>query len=275
MGQITAGPERPLRGRPDLRLGAPGRRGTEPTGTTPGRITVRHTVSTTIAQYTLVLVGDETYGRRALGDALRDAVAELRSVDLTYSPTRAQSLVTRLRRGEISAESWPPLAELVQRCAAVRCVTDGWFDAWAIPGGFDPSGLLGGWAAERAAGRLRAAGLSDYAVVKGGDLVVRGNAPHGGPWRVAVHHPTNERSRPVMLELTTGAVGTSGVSGRQRHVIDPHTGEPVEHLAAATVIGPDLAMADGYATALFAAGAMGLSWFPTVDGYHALLAAKR
>ncbi|MFD0822333.1 FAD:protein FMN transferase, partial [Micromonospora zhanjiangensis] len=45
--------------------------------------------------------------------------------------------------------------------------------------------------------------------------------------------------------------------------------------SAATVAGPDLAVADGYATALFAAGPAGLDWFPTADGYRALFAGPR
>ena len=144
----------------------------------------------------------------------------------------------------------------------MRAATDGWFDAWAVPGGFDPGGLLGGWAVERAAARLRAAGITDYAVLTGADLVVRGHAAHGGPWRVAVHHPTDSRRAPLVLEMTAGAVGTSGVSGRQGHVVDPHTGEPAGQLVAATVVGPDLAVADAYATALYAAGPAGLALVP-------------
>ncbi|MFI7022615.1 FAD:protein FMN transferase [Micromonospora sp. NPDC049900] len=261
--------------RPDLRLGT---RDPKPdrTGTVAGdRIAVTHTVRTSTAEYRLLLNAPEWLGRRGVGEALRDAVAELRAIDLTYSPHRPESLVSRLRRGEISAESYPPLAELVDRCAAMRAATDGWFDAWAVPGGFDPGGLLGGWAVERAAARLRAAGIHDYAVLAGADLVVRGNAAHGGPWRIAVHHPTDRRRAPLVLEMTAGAIGTSGVTGRQGHVVDPHTGEPADELVAATVVGPDLSVADAYATALYAAGSAGLAWFRADSDYHALSATRR
>ncbi|WP_205800522.1 FAD:protein FMN transferase [Micromonospora thermarum] len=260
--------------RPDLRLGALHHRVDGGTAT-EDRIAVQHTVRTATAEYTLLLNAPERLGRRGVGEALRDAVAELRAIDLTYGPTRPESLVSRLRRGEISAESYPPLADLVDRCAAMRAATDGWFDAWAVPGGFDPGGLLGGWAVEQAAARLRATGVHDYAVLTGADLVVRGHAPHGGPWRVAVHHPTDRRRAPLVLEMTAGAVGTSGVTGRQGHVVDPHTGEPADHLVSATVIGPDLAVADAYATALYAAGPAGLAWFRDGSDYRALFAHRR
>ncbi|WP_229399449.1 FAD:protein FMN transferase [Micromonospora okii] len=263
------------RRRPDLRLGSRSHR-PDPAASAPAdRIAVRHTVATSSGEYTLLLNAPERLGRRAVGAALADAVAELRAIDLTYSPNRPDSLVSRLRREEISPESYPPLADLVDRCAAMRAATDGWFDAWAVPGGFDPGGLLGGWAVERAAARLRAAGINDYAVLAGADLVVRGHAAHGGPWRVAVHHPTDARRAPLVLEMTAGAVGTSGVTGRRGHVVDPHTGEPARQLDAATVVGPDLAVADAYATALYAAGPAGLAWFRDGSDYRALFAHRR
>ncbi|MFG1672813.1 FAD:protein FMN transferase [Micromonospora sp. NPDC049282] len=261
--------------RPDLRLGARSHR-VERDGTAAhDRISVRHTLSTSTADYTLLLNAPDWFGHRGVGEALRDAVAELRAVDLTYGPNQPDSLVSRLRRDEISPDSYPPLADLVDRCAAMRAATDGWFDAWAVPGGFDPGGLLGGWAVERAAARLRAAGIHDYAVLSGADLTVRGHAAHGGPWRVAVHHPTEARRAPLVLEMTAGAVGTSGVTGRRGHVVDPHTGEPTDRLVAATVVGPDLAVADAYATALYAAGPAGLAWFRDGSDYRPLFAHHR
>ncbi len=57
--------------------------------------------------------------------------------------------------------------------------------------------------------------------------------------------------------------------------MDPHTGEPADQLVAASVVGPDLAVADGYATALYAAGPAGLAWFRPGTDYQALLAARR
>jgi FAD:protein FMN transferase len=277
----TAGTLLPARSgaRPDLRLGA-GRavRGLPLASAATDRIIARHTVPTSTAVYSLLLNGPPWMTRRGVSEAIRDAVGELRAIDLTYSPLREGSLVALLRRGEVAPDAYPPLAEIVAQCDAMRAATDGWFDAWAVPGGFDPGGLIKGWAVERAAARLRAAGIDDYAVVSGADLTVRGRAPHGGPWRVAVHHPNDPQRPPIVLEMTRGAISTSGLAahgepGRRDHVVDPHTGAPARLFVAATVTGPDLAVADAYATALFAAGPAGLPWFPTADGYRALFAA--
>lgn len=245
-----------------------------PNQTVDDRIVARHSVHTSTADFHLILIGPALVTRRQLGEAIADAVAELRAIDVTYSPHRPKSLVSLLRRGEVSPDSYPPLADIVARCDAMRTATEGWFNAWAVPGGFDPSGLLKGWAVERAAARLRAAGITDYAVMSGADLTVRGHAPYGGPWRIAVHDPERPHATPTTLQLTEGAIGTSGIAGRRGHVINPHTGEPADTTCAAIVTGPDLAVADAYATALCAAGPAGLRWFPTVDGYRALFPAS-
>lgn len=237
-----------------------------------GVIVARHTVATSTTRYQLVLVGGDRVGRRQLSEAISDAVAELRAIDVTYSPVRPNSLVSLLRRGEVAAQVYPPLADIVDRCLAMRVATEGWFDPWAVPGGFDPAGMIKGWAIERAASRLRSAGVSDYAVISGGDLTVRGRAPHGGPWRVALRRPPRDGvdSAPTTVTMVDGAIGTCGLTTSRRPVIDPHTGAAVHRDGAAMVIGTDLAVADGYATALYAAGPAGRDWFPTVDGYQVL-----
>ncbi|MFY1633407.1 FAD:protein FMN transferase [Solwaraspora sp. WMMB335] len=257
---------------PDLLVG-PTALASSPGHRPAGRLVARHTVTTSTAEYQLVLVGGERIGRRALSEAIADAVAELRAIDVTYSPLRPNSLVSLLRRGEVAPEVYPPLADIVDRCTALRVATHGWFDPWAVPGGFDPAGMIKGWAIERAASRLRAAGICDYAVISGGDLTVHGHAPHGGPWRIALQPaPAADQpaSAPVLVTMVDGAIGTCGLTARRGPVIDPHAGSVVDRSAAAMVIGADLAIADGYATALFAAGTQGRHWFPTADGYHVL-----
>jgi thiamine biosynthesis lipoprotein len=238
---------------------------------TTDRIVARHSVQVTGTVFSFCLAAPPRMSRRAIGEALAAAVAELRAVDAAFSPFRQRSLVSAVRRGELSAEACPPpLADIVTRCAAMRAATDGWFDAWAVPGGFDPSGLVKGWAIDRAAVLLRAAGIDDYAITAGGDWLVRGTGPRGGAWRVGVADPDHPLRILATIELTDGAVATSGYGSL---IIDPHTGESVSPRGPATVTGPTLCTADAYATALYAAGEAGLRWFPTPDGYRAVVLA--
>ncbi|GAA5182152.1 FAD:protein FMN transferase [Rugosimonospora acidiphila] len=237
------------------------------------RVIARHSVQITGATYAFCIAAPPTMARRTIGEALAAAVAELRAVDTALSPFHPRSLVSAVRRGELAAGSYPPpLLDIIERCDAMRAATDGWFDAWAVPGGFDPSGLVKGWAIDRAAVLLRAAGIDDYAITSGGDWLVRGNGPRGGAWRVGVADPDNPLRVLATVELTDGAVATSGYGAP---VIDPHSGGPARSRGPATVTGPTLATADAYSTALYAAGEAGLPWFPTADGYRAIVVAGR
>jgi thiamine biosynthesis lipoprotein len=203
--------------------------------------------------------------------AIAAATAELEAVDRAFSPFRGDSLVTWVRRGELPPESYPGrLSEVVARCAAVTARTGGWFDPWAVPGGFDPSGLVKGWSIDRAADRIRDAGVRDFALSGGGDVLVRGTGPNGA-WRVGIRDPRDPRLAVLVLELTDAAVATSGSYERGGHIVDPRTRRPATALASATVVGPDLGMADAYATALYAAGPAGLDWFAPAGGYHGLV----
>jgi FAD:protein FMN transferase len=209
-------------------------------------------------------------GERACS-AIDAAIAELRAVDDAFSPFRADSLVAQVRRGDPMTAEYPHLlAEVVRRCQEITAATGGWFDPWAVPGGFDPSGLVKGWGIERAAARISEADVYDFALSGGGDVVVRGRGP-AGLWRVGVRDPGDPGRSVMVLELSDAAVATSGSYERGAHVIDPHTGEMATLVASATVVGPDLGTADAYATSLFAAGPAGLRWFAPADGYQALV----
>jgi thiamine biosynthesis lipoprotein len=202
--------------------------------------------------------------------AMSAATDELRAVDAAFSPFRGDSLVSRIRRGELPPSAYPPfLVEVIDRCGAMNRATDGWFDAWRLPGGFDPSGLVKGWGTDRAAAHMLAAGVTDFAIGAGGDVLVRGCAPHGGRWRIGIRHPHDPAAVVLVLELTDAAVATSASYERGPHVVDPHTGSTVAALASATVVGPDLGPADAYATALYAAGPAGLAWFNKASDYCA------
>jgi thiamine biosynthesis lipoprotein len=202
--------------------------------------------------------------------AMSAAIAELRAVDAAFSPYRVDSMVSRVRRGSLRPSAYPPLLiEVIDQCGVMNGATDGWFDPWRLPGGFDPSGLVKGWGTERAAAHLLAAGVADFAICAGGDVLVRGSAPHGGRWRVGIRHPHDPAAVVLVLELTDAAVATSASYERGPHIVDPHTGSTVASLASATVVGPDLGTADAYATALYAAGSPGLAWFTTASDYCA------
>ena len=191
--------------------------------------------------------------------------AWLRRVDALFSTYRRESEISRLDRGELAlADADPLVREVLEHCERLREETRGYFDARA-GGRLDPSGLVKGWAVERAAALLDASGEQRFCISAGGDLVAR-----GGPWRVGVRHPRRRRRLAAALSVHDAAVATSGAYERGAHVIDPHTRRPARGAHSVTVVGPDLAAADAYATAAFAMGAAGPAWTAGLDGYEAM-----
>ncbi|MGC4771617.1 FAD:protein FMN transferase [Micromonospora sp. DT44] len=189
-----------------------------------------------------------------------DVFAWMHEVDARFSTYRPDSEVCRFDRGEVLlSEASADLRFVLEACADLWGVTDGFFDAYAT-GRLDPSGYVKGWAAQVASDRLLAAGAANHCVNAGGDVRVRGFSPTGEPWRIGIRHPWDEMATCLVLAGTDLAVATSGVYERGRHVQDPRRGAPATGLRSVTVVGSDLGVADAYATAALAMGAAGIGW---------------
>lgn len=119
---------------------------------------------------------------------------------------------------------------------------------------FNPTGLVKGWAIERAATVL--AGLDDvaYCINAGGDIAVGGRAggdPSPTPWRLGIESPYHRGRVAHVVELVHGGMATSGTAARGLHLLDPRSGLPVRRSGSVSVIGPSIMWADVWATALF------------------------
>jgi FAD:protein FMN transferase len=200
------------------------------------------------------------------GGATVDAAFDwLRQVDATFSTYREDSDISRLDRGELTlAECAPEVDAVLAECVVLGRATHGYFSVRPA-GRLDPSGFVKGWAVAGAARRLAEAGAERFCINAGGDVVAR-----GGPWRVGVRHPVEPDRLAAVLAVQDLAVATSGQYERGAHIVDPHTGRPPTGLLSVTVVGPDLARADAYATAAFAMGADGPAWTATLTGYDAM-----
>jgi thiamine biosynthesis lipoprotein len=187
-------------------------------------------------------------------------------VDELFSTYKESSIISQLRRGEIEIEHCPPeVIEVWNLCAFVKEVTEGAFDPWAVAGGFDPSGLVKGWAADNCAEILITAGADHVQVNAAGDLALRGGFTPEQPWSIGVVNPDNWLEVLQTFEIIDGAIATSGTYERGAHINDPYTGMIAIGAKSATVIGPDGAIADALATALMVAGRDGAVWFTTPE----------
>ena len=187
-------------------------------------------------------------------------------VDEVFSTYKASSAISRLRRGEITIdECEPDVIEVWNLCAYVKDLTDGAFDPWAVAGGFDPSGLVKGWAADKCAQILQAAGAEHIQVNAAGDLSLRGGFTPDKPWTIGVVNSDNRLEILQTFEIQDGAIATSGNYERGAHISDPHTGMIAIGAKSATVLGPDGAIADALATALMVDGRDGSVWFTSEE----------
>ena len=196
-----------------------------------------------------------------------------KQVDTDFSTYIDASWVSRLRTNQVEIFSCPPsVQEVWELCLKAKCLTDGAFDPWAVEGGFDPSGLVKGWAADKCADLLVSLGIEHVQVNAAGDLSLRGGFFDGGvkPWRIGVVNPDNRAEVVETFEISDGAIATSGTYERGAHINDPYTGMIAIGAKSATVVGPLGWLCDGLATALMVAGEDGAKYFaqPELEGYQ-------
>ncbi len=200
--------------------------------------------------------------------------AELHRIDARYSTYLDDSEISRLRDGRVSEqELTQECADVLAACRMIRQETRYTFDPWCLPAGVDPSGYVKGWAIGRAVDLLVQAGFTDIGVNGGGDIQVLGGPSPGRAWRLGIRDPHDAELLAAVVELSDGAMATSGGYERGGHIYHPLSREPItDHaILSATVIGPDPGAADAYATALFVAGPDGFQWLPVERGYHGLV----
>jgi FAD:protein FMN transferase len=212
----------------------------------------------------------------AVAAGVRGAFDLLTEAERLFSTYRQDSEVSRIRRGELDpARADPLVRQVIAACSQAGDLTLGAFTD-LLPDrdgvrGFDPTGLVKGWAADRAARRLAALPGTSFCLNAGGDVVVGtsllARAAAGGPtvaglagggaggpeavWRVGIENPRDRSQILEVVELADGGVATSGTAARGAHLYDPVTGTFPERSGSVTVVGPSLLWADVWATALY------------------------
>ena len=146
-------------------------------------------------------------------------------------------------------------------CAGI--VLDATVGAVTLPEGvvLDLGGIGKGFAADRVATALLAAGADGACVNLGGDLRVVGHAPDGSSWTIEVDDPFESGTGTLLLG--EGAVATSSRLRRAwrrggesvHHLIEPATGASARTgLASVTVVAGEAWWAEVLAKAAFVAG---------------------
>ncbi len=121
--------------------------------------------------------------------------------------------------------------------------------------GLTLDGVAKGRVVDLAAEAIREAGATSFLINAGGEIRAAGSPERGGAWRVAVEDPSGRGRPPAVVELSDGALATSGnyeayydKDRLYHHIVDPGSGRSPGLAAGVSVAAPTCAEADALAT---------------------------
>ena len=127
----------------------------------------------------------------------------------------------------------------------------------------DVGGIAKGWIADRFTNALVEAGLENFLINLGGNVVAHGEKPGGAAWNIGIRDPRNKGAIVGAVPIRNASTVTSGIYERccevngkfYHHILSPETGMPVEtDVAGVTVVADRSIDAEGYSTTLLALG---------------------
>jgi thiamine biosynthesis lipoprotein len=140
----------------------------------------------------------------------------------------------------------------------------------------DFGGVVKEYAADRAAVICVEAGFRHGLVDLGGDIKIIGPHPDGAPWVVGIQHPRIADAVMATLDVSYGAVATSGdyerfleIDGKRYcHILSPRTGMPVRGLAGVSVAAEECVVAGSATTIAMLMEDRGPEWLDEVGLPH-------
>ncbi len=134
----------------------------------------------------------------------------------------------------------------------------------ALHGGatIDLAGIGKGYAVDRCVAILRDHGAESALVDLGGNMFAIGTPPGREAWSIGIRDPEDPSGIIGKLLISNEAVATSGqyenfvvIDGKKYgHIVDPRTGQTVDHVLGVTVIAPSATESDALSTGLFVLG---------------------
>jgi len=124
------------------------------------------------------------------------------------------------------------------------------------------SAIAKGYAVDEIARLIKMFGINNFLVEIGGEVIASGSN-RGDDWIVGVERPDNKAPIPIVLK--DASIASSGnyrnyfiwEGKKYMHIFNPTTGLPANNdLSSVSVIHPQSAMSDAYATAMMAMGSI-------------------
>ncbi|WP_448913526.1 FAD:protein FMN transferase [Gemella sp.] len=204
--------------------------------------------------FTIVFVRDNF--DETLIEALNQIVNEidkyLKNVEEKFSPFLPESLVSRhTDLGGILQEDFFDLEyqEVYGRSLIAKKETQGLFDPF-FDGKYNPTGIVKGWAIENAFMKYIKPLIDNNIIEAGaingaGDMQVATRLESNFSWEIGIENPEDKEKIIAKYSIKNGAVATSGLSKRGRHIKSDNI---INHVQV-TVVGTYLSEVDVLATA--------------------------
>ncbi|MBK9740535.1 MAG: FAD:protein FMN transferase [Actinobacteria bacterium] len=200
------------------------------------------------------------------------ARGQLELMDHRFSHYSRESEISRWTSGlDVSPDALADIDFVIRQCLRLRDESDGVFvHQNPVTKSMDTAGYVKGYAILLAVRAMKRNGLRNFIVGVGGDTFCAGVAGDDRPWRVGVSDPARSHGVVALVDATDLAVATSGRAERGEHIWNGSAQAKPEILSF-SVIGPDIAEADAYATIGYAMGERGIDWVAGREGYRSLV----
>lgn len=137
----------------------------------------------------------------------------------------------------------------------------------------DFGGFVKEYAADCAAAVALADGIRHGLVELGGDIRMICPHPDRRPWAIGIRHPRLPGQVWATISLLKGGLTSSGDyercivhnSVRYGHVLNPHTGWPVQGLSAVSAVADHCLLAGSITTMALLQGERGIEWLQALD----------
>ncbi len=188
-------------------------------------------------------------------------------IDEQFSPYKETSEVSKINRHDIVPSSYSPeMQEVIHWCRKTQEETFGFFNPWHN-NVFDPSGVVKGWAIQRASDKLKEMGLPNHSVDAGGDIALSGHNEKNEDWHIGIKNPFKQDEIIKVLLLTDMGIATSGTYIRGQHIYNPyHPDDTITEIVSLTVLAQNVFEADRFATPAFAMGRKGIEFIQDKEG---------
>lgn len=203
------------------------------------------------AMGTVISVSVVTELDREVEDGILTAFAVLEERFSLWQPDTEGA---RFARREVAlADTSAEFRAMYDEAVAWRLATGGAFTPHRPDGQVDLSGIVKGRAIADAGDVLTQAGVTDWCINAGGDILTDGTRADGTPWVVGIVDPQDRTGMISQVSCRPGrrAVATSGTGERGEHVWRLGADETFVQV---TVCADDIVTADVLATAILAGG---------------------